>query len=281
MSDPQRSRYGSQTWEPGFIGTNLDEQGGYLERVAATDAVQRVAAHTMQALALQTGQKVLEVGCGNGVFLPRLAEAVGPGGAVVGVDHAEAFVAQARRKMADTGLGSLVKVQVGDACALPFPDGTFDAAHCERVLMHLADPTAALREMARVVRPGGRVVAVEPDWGALRIDHPDPAALALVYDRMKRRNRDSSIGLALRRLMVDAGLADVTPTPVFGPVTDYGMLRLLGFDFDAAVQEMPAQGEISIERLNSVVPAMEAATRAGHFYATGGMHVMCGTAPLA
>lgn len=277
MSDVQEKSFGSQTWQPEFIGRNLDEQGDYLVRVAATDAVQRVAAQAMQALALLPGHKVIEVGCGNGVFLPRLAEAVGPGGAVVGVDHAEAFVTQARQKMADAGLGSLVQVQVGDACALAFPDGAFDAAHCERVLMHLPDPTAALREMARVVRPGGRVVAVEPDWGAMRIDHPDPDALAHVYELMKQRSRNSSIGLALRRLMVDAGLKDVTPTPVFAAVTDLGLLRLYGFDFDAAVEERVAQGTMPEERLRKVVPAMEAATRAGRFYGTGGIHVMCGT----
>jgi len=276
MSVKTQASIGSKAWQPQYIQSNLDDQAGYLLQVAATEAVQRVAAQAMQVLALQSGHRVLEVGCGNGVFLPRLADAVGPAGAVVGVDHAEAFVAQARQRMVDVGLADTVRLQVADAYALPFEDGSFDAAHCERVLMHLDDPIAALREMARVVCPGGKVVAVEPDWGGVRIDHPDPAALALVYDRMKRRSRDSSIGLALRRLMVDAGLQDVTPVPVMGSITDFALMGVYGFDFAATVEEVVAERAMPEDRLRAVVPAMEEASRTGRFYAIGGMHVMCG-----
>lgn len=277
MTDPTRNSFGSQTWQPEYVQQNLAGQADYLLRVAATETVQSVAAQAMQMLALQPGQRVLEVGCGNGVFLPRLAEAVGPAGQVVGVDHAEAFVTAARDRMAQVSLSGQVQVQVADAYRLPFEAGSFDAAHCERVLMHLTDPTAALREMARVVRPGGKVVAAEPDWGAVRIDHPDPEALACVYERMKRRSRDSSIGLALRRLMVDAGLQRVTPVPLTAPVTDFALLSLYGFDFAQTVEELVGEAVMPEARLRAVVPAMEEASRTGRFYGAGLIHIVCGT----
>lgn len=277
MTDSTRRDFGSQSWQPEYVRQNLESQAGYLSRVAATEVAQRVAAQTMQMLALQPGRRALEVGCGNGVFLPRLAEAVGSTGQVVGVDHAEAFVTQARDRMEQAGLSAQVQVQVADAYRLPFEAGSFDAAHCERVLMHLTDPTAALREMARVVRPGGKLVAVEPDWSSLRIDHPDPEALAHVYERMKRRHRDANIGLALRWLMVDAGLSHVTPCPLAAPVTDFALLSLYGFDFAQTMEELIAEAAMPEARLRAVVPAMEEASRTGRFYANGVMHIMCGT----
>ncbi len=87
-----------------------------------------------------------------------------------------------------------------DAYRLPFAEDAFDTAHCERVLMHLEEPGAALAEMKRVVRPGGWVVAVEPDWAGLRIDHVDPDGLHLLLVRA-RRSRQPGMGVKLYRHM--------------------------------------------------------------------------------
>jgi ubiquinone/menaquinone biosynthesis C-methylase UbiE len=127
------------------------------------------------------GRSVLEVGCGNGVLLPRLADGVGSQRRVIGIDHSATFVEQARARMADAGLSAIVTVQQADAYALPFAAATFDIAHCERVLMHLEQPSAALAEMKRVVRPGGWLIAAEPDWGGIRIDHVDREGMDILY----------------------------------------------------------------------------------------------------
>ena len=161
MNNEHTTATDSGGWQPDYIAKHLAEQGTYLEAVSATSFLQQVAGNGMQLLHLQPGQRVLEVGCGNGMFLPELAEKVGSAGKVVGIDHAESFVLDARRKVAAAGLSTLVAVEQADAYRLPFDDDVFDAAHCERVLMHLDDPDAALREMARVVRPGGVVVAAD------------------------------------------------------------------------------------------------------------------------
>jgi ubiquinone/menaquinone biosynthesis C-methylase UbiE len=134
-------------------------------------------------LELEPGQAVLEVGRGSGVFLPALAQAVGKAGRVVGVDLAEPFFTQAQQRMGSAGLAGVVSVQRADACRLPFADASFDAVHCERVLMHLDDPDLALREMARVLRPGGVAVAAEPDRGGFRLDHADRAGFDVLYAR--------------------------------------------------------------------------------------------------
>jgi SAM-dependent methyltransferase len=104
-------------------------------------------------------------------------------------------------------------LQQGDAYRLPFEAATFDVAHCERVLMHLEDPSSALGEMKRVVRPGGWIVAVEPDWGGIRIDHADRAGMDLLYARALHM-RQPDIGLTLYRRMHELGLSDIRPVPI-------------------------------------------------------------------
>lgn len=95
------------------------------------------------------GAELLDVACGPGVFL---REAAAAGAAVTGVDFAPAMVDIARK----TAPGA--PVEIADAAALPFPDETYDAVTCLFGLWHMTDPDAALKEMCRVLRPGGRIV---------------------------------------------------------------------------------------------------------------------------
>ena len=155
MGLDQTVSVGSSSWRPDFIGKNAAELGDYLDRVSRSQALRLVAESALGMMVLREGYRVLEVGCGNGVFLSRLAKAVGASGHVCGIDHSPAFVAQAQARMISVGLDAAVTVQEADAYELPFAAGSFDAAHCERVLMHLGDPSKGLAEMKRVVRPGG------------------------------------------------------------------------------------------------------------------------------
>lgn len=97
---------------------------------------------------LVRGREVLEVGCGTGLILARLAEVASR---AVGVDLSPGMLAHARARGLD--------VTEADATALPFPDASFDAAVSFKVLAHIPDIGRALSEMARVVRPGGIVAA--------------------------------------------------------------------------------------------------------------------------
>jgi SAM-dependent methyltransferase len=143
---------------------------------------------------------VLEVGCGTGVIaaeLARLGEA-----RVVGLDVAGGMLAFARRQE-----GGVTYVQ-GDAHALPFTAGSFDAVVCHYLLLWLADPAQAVREMARVVRPGGDVLAcAEPDYGG-RVDHPPELAPLgrLQAEALRQQGADPEIGRQLGELFVAAGL---------------------------------------------------------------------------
>jgi SAM-dependent methyltransferase len=106
----------------------------------------------LEMLALSPGDRVLDVACGPGNFTRVFASAAS-GGLVVGVDAAPAMLALAVR---DTEQANVAYVR-GDACALPFRDGSFDAVCCFAALYLIERPMRALDEIARVLAPGGRV----------------------------------------------------------------------------------------------------------------------------
>jgi len=105
---------------------------------------------------LGPGRKVLEIGCGTGVFLEKVAAS---GAHITGIDLSEDLLARARARLAGA---SNVTLDRGNAEDLPYPDGQFDAVYGSSVLHHL-DLVAALRAAHRVLRPGGRLVFAEPN----------------------------------------------------------------------------------------------------------------------
>ncbi len=116
---------------------------------------------------------VLDVGCGHGHFGRRIAPLLKTPFEIMGVDREPQWIDVAARRarafLSQSKLDGSLTYQSGIAEALPFGDHTFDAVVCQTVLMHLRDPAAALREFARVVKPGGLVLAAEPNnFGALQ-----------------------------------------------------------------------------------------------------------------
>ena len=109
---------------------------------------------------------LLDVGCGPASITADLAELVAPG-RVVALDASPSAIEAARATLAARGLLGGVELAVGDAFALPFEDGAFDVVHAHQVLQHVHDPVAALKEMRRVVRPGGTVAVRDAVYSAM------------------------------------------------------------------------------------------------------------------
>ena len=156
---------------------------------------------------IRSGWHVLDAGCGSGDFLPWLAELVGPGGRVTGVDLTAENLAVARRF-------GVAAVQQGDVRCLPYAEDSFDAVWCANTTQYLDDSELAvvLRELRRVVRPGGLVAVKELDATLVTARPAAPhlfaeffAAASAVpgYARQLVRSRD------LYRYLKRAGLVEV------------------------------------------------------------------------
>jgi ubiquinone/menaquinone biosynthesis C-methylase UbiE len=161
----------------------------------------------LRDLGLASGSTVLEGGSGTGAALPDVLELLGQAGQVLGVDPTIAFVEAARRRAADLGAAN-ARYEVGDIRALPMADAGFDAAFCDKILIHAGPATVALRELARVVRPGGRVGAVEW-WPAPTISTTHPETLARFNEAWMRPAYDWAASGNLARYFHAAGLVDV------------------------------------------------------------------------
>ena len=122
----------------------------------------RYGRRTIERLRLAPGERVLDVCCGSGASAIPAAEAVGPDGRVVGVDLADNLLELARAKAKQRGLTN-IHFQSGDLMRLPFDPGSFDTVVCVFGIFFVPDMEAALRELKRVVRKGGRVAITT--WG--------------------------------------------------------------------------------------------------------------------
>lgn len=133
--------------------------GAAAERYAASDyhGGGSDLAAMLEAAAPRPDWRVLDLGCGTGHTALAFALHVRE---VVGLDLTPAMLEQARGLAAQRGIGNL-RLETGDAMAMPFPDADFDLVTCRVCAHHFADPARALREVARVLRPGGRCVWVD------------------------------------------------------------------------------------------------------------------------
>lgn len=157
----------------------------------------------------QPGECIIDVGAGTGLATIEIARRVGSDGKVVALDPSSPLLDAAKAGAIAAGLGDLVECRVGDARAIPFPDGTFDRAFCHWVLLHVSPPEGIVREMRRVVHRGGRIVCVELDWEA-PILHPGmPEVTRRIFDFCNARHLEQYLGRRLPGIVRACGLADV------------------------------------------------------------------------
>lgn len=154
--------------------TALERLIARLESRAKDAVFTRLTDKYASHLELESKGKVLEVGCGTGATLRRLARRGDFGGQGFGLDHSPTFVAAANRFTEEEGLSDRLVFKVGDAHSLEFPEATFDVVIAHTLISHVTDPEQVIREMARVVRPGGTVVVFDGDYASLTygfVDH--------------------------------------------------------------------------------------------------------------
>jgi ubiquinone/menaquinone biosynthesis C-methylase UbiE len=239
----------------------------YLDVAAAMLAERRRLRYPL--LGLAPGGSVLDAGCGAGEVCAELRGIVGSDGRVVGVDASATMIDTARIRITD------VEFDVADVCALPFDDATFDAVRSERVLQHVDDPRLAVREMARVVRPGGRVLLTDPDHHQADVvtDHRE----IWVAIQHGAAVRNPQAGLRLRAWLVEAGLdlvEHISSTLEFDWDRFRAMQRL-----DASIEAAVDAGRVDDSAGAEFIAELEARAEAGTFHAVGVGYTAVGKKP--
>lgn len=194
-------------------GQSVDSEAAFawIDRADASPLIQEIKRRMLELCPISPGARVLDVGCGLGHELQRIAQLVGPTGHTFGIDVSPAMVAEARRRASELALK--ITVEVCDVHALGFADARFDVCRVERVLRYLDSPERAVSEMARVVRRDGLVVAFDFDSDQTVVDAPDPALTRRIAEVLDAAVPHPWVGRQLFGLFRSIGLADVRVVP--------------------------------------------------------------------
>ena len=207
---------------------------------------------------------VLDAGCGSGIDLVALATALPSECSIVGLDASRSLLSMASERTREyRDRCSLVR---GDLLDIPFRSGAFDAARIDRVLQHIQKPVRVVRELTRVLSPGGVLVAFDNDWDTFRIALDDPE-LAL---RLTRFFRDSfasgQVGREIAALFRACGLEEIRVEPRTLALTDLPTASQL-FDLSALLHRTEAAGVLTPAEVAEVREELSRRAEEGGFSA--------------
>jgi len=227
---------------------------------------------------LTPGQELLDVGCGPGTITADFAKRLSPG-RVLGLDTSADAVNAARRDHPG------VDFAAGDVYALEFDDASWDIVHAHQVLQHLADPGAALKEMLRVVRPGGIVAVRDSDYASFTWYPNDDRLvrwLALYHEIARANGGEPDAGRRLLSWAQQAGFSRIETSAsawCFATPEDrawWGGLWADRMTTSAIAQQAQREGRATADELASIADAWRAwATADDGWFAVLHAEVMC------
>lgn len=157
---------------------------------------------SIERLYLRPGNTAVDLGCGLGFDVPKLSEAVAPGGKAIGIDLSEKLLDAAKRMFTNVesaGFQAGIEFVQGDIHALSLAANSVDGIRIDRTLQHVENPQQVISEMVRVTKPGGWVVCAEPDWFTFVIDADNPELTDRIIARWQKGFRNPRIGRQLLR----------------------------------------------------------------------------------
>lgn len=151
---------------------------------------------------LPTHGKIVDIGCGPGYYAERIKKSNSEL-EIIGIDSDPVILEEARTR---------IKTVQADACSLPFEDNVFDGSIARFVLQHIQNPQLAVKEMVRVVKPGGVIIIIDTDNDLWLLD-PEPALFSQVFSAYKykaqQKGADPFIGRKLYRLLKDNSISNI------------------------------------------------------------------------
>lgn len=228
---------------------------------AALPGIRRLRAWAHDALATRPGESAVDIGSGTGSEVLTFADRVGPTGTALGVEPDPELLFAAERRAAQVGSGATFVS--GDAYGLPVGSESFDVALCERVFQHLTAPARAAGEIARVLRPGGRVVVMDSDWGTAIVHPGDRHVVHEVIETMIAGTTNPFAGRRLAGQLTAAGL-------VVDDIASHALIQDGGIGAGALVARVAdravARGSISKAQRAQLLADLEAGAASGDIH---------------
>jgi ubiquinone/menaquinone biosynthesis C-methylase UbiE len=236
-----------------------------LDQQDAMPSVERLRVWALGHARPRPGESVIDLGSGTGTMTRRLAAAVGPEGRALGVEPNGMLRGVAEERAAAAGVDAVFCQ--GLATEIPLPDASVDLVWCERVLQHVPDAQAAIREMARVLRSGGRALLLDSDHGS-RVDSDiDPEVAYAITVAFMAQLANAAAARHIPRQAAAAGLVvdpDIGSSAVVFPqdlLVDSPMLRM-------AAEQAVADGTITREQADQAIRGQSEAARQGWAFST-------------
>jgi ubiquinone/menaquinone biosynthesis C-methylase UbiE len=249
MSDPETPATGADPYIHGHDSSVVQQH----QRRTAEEA----AAFLLPQL--EPDMRLLDVGCGPGSITAGLGRHL-PQGSVVGIEVVSDVLRSAQALIQEQAVEN-IELAEASVYGLPFVDDGFDAAYAHQVLQHLAHPVDALREMRRVVRPGGLVGVRDSDYGTMVSWPKSPSVirfLELYHAVAEQAGGDADAGRRIPTWMREAGFDDVTITTSTWAFSDREGVQNWGFSWaertlrSAFAQQAVELGLASTEELESI-----------------------------
>ncbi len=255
-----------------------DDTTAYGQCLSLLDALpyyQQYKERSYELLGLSAGMAVLEVGCGIGDDVLRMARRVAPGGKVVGVDASARMIAEARARVT---ANPCVEVHRADARHLPFQEASFERCRVDRTLQHIRHPEQALREMVRALKPGGVLLAYDNDWGTFSVSGNDDECTRMMENLWGDSFANRWIGRYLKRHFLEAGLAEVEVFPSVAVITDFEVADRV-YNLRLTAGRAAAEGRITPAVAEQWLADLQVRNRAGSFLCTLTAFTVVGTKP--
>lgn len=227
-------------------------------------------------LRLQPGEKVMDIGCGLGNDLLEMAELIGIHGLAVGVDKSESLILEAQQRARARRV--LAQFQIADAEHLPWNSNQFDACRADRLLQHVRNPRLVLDEMVRLLKPGGRIVITDRDWGMVALDSSDDRTTRLILDEAASRIRNPWIGRKLHGFFVSAGLEQISVQTHSINTRSFETADIL-LDLRSVAEHTVKAGHVSFAAKEAWLDDLSIRNRQGSFLATLTLFVVFGVKP--
>jgi SAM-dependent methyltransferase len=220
----------------------------------------------LTAMRIDSAATVLDLGCGTGVVSRAIVKRKGFAGRVTGIDRSPYLTMAATRLAAAEGIGNVVEFCSGDSHSLNLPGSEFDAVVAHTLISHVEDPRAALREVARIVKPGGKVGIFDGDYATLTYGGAEDPAKAKAMDEAiinamvtnPRVMRDMPELLREADLVLEASFAHV--------VADIGKADFFAPGLQSMLRLLPTAGAMSESEARAWVDAMMRRSDAGIYF---------------